>query len=640
MKVKILFKIKLLLLLMFVSSCEVLDETPFVQTNTENYYQNADDAIDGLTSAYARLKSGNGYYKQKYLSTIFAASDQGLSTFLLNNFKNGTVTSTDPNIEDIWKDIYVAIRDANNVIANVPNIDMDEVLKSRIIGEAKFLRALHYFNLVRCFGEVPLRVTPVEASAAEQGLEVSSISEIYDIIIGDLEAASNDCWDRNQSIGSELNNIGRVTKAAANALLAKVYLRMASCKRTALGGTQGNLKYLELSDPVFTYYEKAKNHCNMALEDVGFNLVNNLDSWVEIFAADNGNNPEMLFDVQGSDEIGQGTAVSNLFTPRNAGFSGTGFGGSNKLKPRFINFHLDKNDTRYQNSIIKDYQTCRIFQINNGSTGYIAYFPISCSDNFTKSNDNNWPYEYSVGNTYDSDEHIVKININKIPEGGASWRLVEITEDQQFIYHNPQPLSMGINILESSFNSQNRNVIFQFNRGDTCFSLLEKNDLITNTFIEVEKKNPYTLWQVWTAKYIDTGATTPYTSRQNWHIIRLADVYLMRAEALAELNENPGLANQDINALRSRVGMANFDGASLSMDAFRTALLKERAVELYMEGHRFFDLTRFGVYDEYCSNVLGATSSQYVQGAIGQRQPEDYTWPIPISETAANSNIN
>jgi hypothetical protein len=86
--------------------------------------------------------------------------------------------------------------------------------------------------------------------------------------------------------------------------------------------------------------------------------------------------------------------------------------------------------------------------------------------------------------------------------------------------------------------------------------------------------------------------------------------------------------------------MANFDGASLSMDAFRTALLKERGVELYMEGHRFFDLTRFGVYDEYCSNILGATSSQFVQGAIGQRQPEDYTWPIPIFETAANSNIN
>jgi hypothetical protein len=77
MKIKILFKINLIFLLFFISSCEVLDEQPFTQNETENYFQDSNDAIDGLTSAYSRLKSGNGYYKQKYLSTIFAASDQG-----------------------------------------------------------------------------------------------------------------------------------------------------------------------------------------------------------------------------------------------------------------------------------------------------------------------------------------------------------------------------------------------------------------------------------------------------------------------------------------------------------------------------------------------------------------------------------
>ena len=179
MKIKILFKINLILFLFCISSCEVLDEQPFTQNETENYYLDSNDAIDGLASAYARLKSGNGYYKQKYLSTIFAASDQGISTFLLNNFKNGTVTSTDPNIDTIWKDIYVAIRDANNVIANVPSIEMDEELKSRIIGEAKFLRALHYFNLVRCFGEVPLRTEPVTAEGVSEGLPLSPIIDIY-----------------------------------------------------------------------------------------------------------------------------------------------------------------------------------------------------------------------------------------------------------------------------------------------------------------------------------------------------------------------------------------------------------------------------------------------------------------------------
>ena len=533
MKIKALIWIKILLIFICILSCDVLDEDPFVQTDTENYYLNEEDAIDGLTSAYARLKSGNGYYKQKFLSTLFAASDQGLATFEFNNFKNGTVTSTDPNTQLIWKDIYLAIREANNVIANVPTIDMNDELKFRIIGEAKFLRALHYFNLVRCFGEVPLRLQPVEATEAEEGLPVSSIVDIYSNIIEDLQYAANNCWDRNESRNGNINNLGRATKASSNALLAKVYLRMGSCKRTAQTGNEGNIKYLALPGSVSYYYQLAKAHCDSSLNDNGFNLSSNLENWISNFDADNGNNPEMLFDVQGSDEIGQGTAVSNLFTPRNSGLSGTGFGGTNKLKPRFINFHLNKNDPRFQNSILRNYQNTNWeYSINNGSTGYI-------------------PTSLNTGNT-------------------ANWRL----------------------------------------------------------------------WQVWTAKYIDPSATTPYTSRQNWHVIRLADVYLMRAEALAEIFQNPEMASNDINSLRNRVGMSAFNGSGMTMDAFRTSLLKERAVELYMEGHRFFDLTRFGVYNEYCSNVLGATSAQYVQGAIGSRQPEDYTWPIPVSETSSNSNIN
>ena len=70
----------------------------------------------------------------------------------------------------------------------------------------------------------------------------------------------------------------------------------------------------------------------------------------------------------------------------------------------------------------------------------------------------------------------------------------------------------------------------------------------------------------------------------------------------------------------------------MTMPDFRTALLKERAVELYMEGHRFFDLTRMGVLDEYCRTLHGNVD--------GQRQAEDYFWPIPVTETSANANID
>ena len=215
MENRLLYKAKLLLFFFFLVSCEILDEEPYIQVDTNNYYQNQDDAMDALSGAYARLKSGNGYYRQKFLSTIFASSDQGLSDFLLNNFKNGTVTSTDPNLDVIWKDIYVAIRDANNVIENVPAIEMDEDLKNRILGEAKFLRALHYFNLVRCFGEVPLRLSPA-LPGDDEGLPLSPISEIYEAIIDDLEFSSIHCWDRLETRGSELNNLGRATKSAAS----------------------------------------------------------------------------------------------------------------------------------------------------------------------------------------------------------------------------------------------------------------------------------------------------------------------------------------------------------------------------------------------------------------------------------------
>ena len=262
----------------------------------------------------------------------------------------------------------------------------------------------------------------------------------------------------------------------------------------------------------------------MATAQEGFQLVNSLDDWIAIFDADNGNNPEMIFDVQGSNLAGQGTAVSNLFTPRNAGLSGSGFGGTNKLRPSFINTRLNSNDNRYSNSIVDEYQNeTRSFVINARKTGYIR---------------------------------------TRLSDG--------------------------------------------------------------------EVLAP--LFQVWTAKYIDTEATTAFSSRQNWHIVRLADVYLMRAEAMAEIAQDPAMANDDFNALRARVEMSNFNGSGMTMENFRTVLLEERAAELYMEGHRFFDITRMGVYDQYCQSAYGNVN--------GVRSPEDYFWPIPISEEAANDNID
>tara|TARA_R110002072_G_scaffold1380_6_gene11638 strand:- start:2228 stop:3844 length:1617 start_codon:yes stop_codon:yes gene_type:complete len=520
-KITLLFNI---IILFSIVSCEdILDEEPFVEISTESFYQNQSDAIAALNAAYAQLKNGNGYYRQRYLSNLFASSDQGVSSFQHGNFRRGTIDNSDPNLSANWIQIYVAIKDANNVIKRVAEtVNIDDEVRNRIIGEAKFLRALHYFNLARSFGEVPLRTEPVQPG--EDGLPKSPINEIYDQIIEDLEFATTHCWGFNESRGNLTNETGRVTKASAHAMLAKVYLQMASSKRTALAGNSGNAIYNKLTDSHTSYYQKAKEECDFALAESGYQLVSNIEDWINLFEASNGNNSEMLFDIQGSSIAGQGTAVSNLFSPRNAGLSGGGFGGTNRLQPRFINNNIDKTDLRFQNSIIKEYQDETLtYNITPGSTGYFR--------------------------------------------------------------------------------------------------------TITSTGVT----RP-TLFVVFTSKYIDTDATTEYTSQQNWHVIRLAEVYLMRAEALAEINQNPAMANTDLTMLRTRVGMPGFVGDAMSMEDFRRAILRERAAELFAEGHRFFDLTRMGVYDELCRVAFGNT--------IGARGPEDYTWPIPLVESAANPNID
>ncbi len=518
----------LILGIMALTSCQDwLNEEPRIQVGTDYFYQDKDQALMALTAAYAQLKSGPGYYNQQFLSNVYASSDQGTSSWKHGDFAKGILTSTNAALPDTWNQIYVAIRDANNVIHNVADTEMDEVIKARIVGEAKFLRALHYFNLVRCWGEVPLRTEPVKPG--ENGLPVSSRTDIYNVIIDDLKYASDNCWGRGEIKLGETNHLGRATNASAQALLARVYLHIASSARSAFEGSEGCAPYAEFGTEFKAYYDSCRVMCDLALTQSGYALTSSLEDWQEIFDAGNGNNPEMMFDIQGSSATGQGTAVSNLFTPINAGLSGGGWGGTNKMVAGFTQNNVDYKDARLANGVIRYYEdkTYR-YELLPACNGYARY-------------------------------------------------------------------------------------------------LLESGDRKGSVF------------NIFTSKFIDSDATTEYTSQQNWHVIRLADVYLMRAEALAEIDEDPTLANEDVNILRTRVGMKDLDFAGLTMPQFREALLRERAAEFFMEGQRWFDLTRLGVYEEKCKIAFDPKNQGKIQGIRG---PEDYTWPIPITEIAANDNID
>lgn len=127
------------------------------------------------------------------------------------------ITSDNGFIESIWKHYYEGITRANKVIYYVPDIQMDDVLKQRIIGESKFLRAYLYFHFVNIFGEIPLKTQP-SFTADDLHVAVSNVSDIYQQIELDLTDAS---MVLPSSYGSE---IGRATKGAALGLYAKALL--------------------------------------------------------------------------------------------------------------------------------------------------------------------------------------------------------------------------------------------------------------------------------------------------------------------------------------------------------------------------------------------------------------------------------
>ncbi|EMR00656.1 RagB/SusD family nutrient uptake outer membrane protein [Cesiribacter andamanensis] len=206
-----------------LSSCEdFLEEDPQDRIAQSNFYATAQDAESAVNAIYAYLGSysaGNtaGIYHSTFWITVGLASDEMINNQLgtLWNDELGTFShnAENANALEIWQMHYKVIYLANIAIDRIPLINMDPTLRDRLVNEAKFLRGLMYFNLVRMYGRVPLLVSENSPLFPE----AASPEAIYGQIIQDLTAA--EALPPDGSIQE-----GRATRGAAKALLAKVYL--------------------------------------------------------------------------------------------------------------------------------------------------------------------------------------------------------------------------------------------------------------------------------------------------------------------------------------------------------------------------------------------------------------------------------
>lgn len=209
-------------------SCNKLSEDPDSIITTSQFYKTESDARAAVAAVYSTLNSDPAadfpiYGRNLNLLTGNASDDQVFSPSNTNPdvraLGTATYVATNDRVKKSWQQHYYGISRANVAIDNIPNIPIDTALRSQLVGEAKFIRALLYFNLVRFHGDVPLILhDPTTVDVNKLKVPRTSKDSVYQQIIADLRDAAN---LPKAFTGADK---GRVTSGAAHGLLAKVYV--------------------------------------------------------------------------------------------------------------------------------------------------------------------------------------------------------------------------------------------------------------------------------------------------------------------------------------------------------------------------------------------------------------------------------
>ena len=185
------------------------------------FYKTEADLQGALTGTYGQLRGVyNGYFQFTELPSdntrTINSSEVGFG-----QFDKLTWTASNGSIAGAWNQAYAAIAGANVTLGHADGVPYaNPVNKTQLVGQAKFLRALMYFNLVRFFGDVPLVLAELKGQAEALALVRAPAAEVYAQIEKDLADA-----EAALPLSYNAANVGRATSGAAKALLGKVYLQ-------------------------------------------------------------------------------------------------------------------------------------------------------------------------------------------------------------------------------------------------------------------------------------------------------------------------------------------------------------------------------------------------------------------------------
>lgn len=208
-----------------LSSCEsFIDLKPIDFPTEETFYTDVKGLEGAIIGAYDEFQSSD-QYGAKFMTLMEVRGDNvksdnsGASGGITYQIEVFTETPANSNLSGDWLSLYTSIYRCNLILQNAENVEMSADQRTKIVGQAAFMRALSYFNLVRLWGKVPL-ITHTQTVEEARNNKRAEISDIYSQIIDDLTTAKGlpAAWPDAER--------GRVTSYAAQSLLAKVYLYM------------------------------------------------------------------------------------------------------------------------------------------------------------------------------------------------------------------------------------------------------------------------------------------------------------------------------------------------------------------------------------------------------------------------------
>lgn len=329
---------------LLLTSCKkFLEQAPETARSEANFYKTTADFYNAFVGTYSTLKNGGVYGNGSgALFTLFEIvsdnADFGVTRQPVNTamfeIEDFNISFSNTLISSAWTGHYLGIGQANTIIGRLADAGIGQSDKDRFEGEAKFLRALYYFDLVRLFGDVQLVTQEINDPYALNKTSRSSAADVYKFIVSDLQAA-----EAKLPATVPASEAGRASKWAAKALLGKVYLTMKE-------------------------WNNAATKLKEVIDSSGRSLMTNYAA-VFLPTTSYAANTEYLFAVQyKSGQIGQGSNLWSEWAPFNAGAAllGTGGGGGGgfcRPTPDMVNAY-EAGDARKAATVATSYQ--------NGST--------------------------------------------------------------------------------------------------------------------------------------------------------------------------------------------------------------------------------------------------------------------------------